>query len=40
MQNVDYKYAPGSIQIEIGNTQDNYHYKSQIFPIDQESIEE
>ena len=28
MQNVDYKYAPGSIQIEIGNTKDNYHYQS------------
>lgn len=29
------KYASRKIQIEIGNTPDNYHYQSRIFQVDQ-----
>lgn len=39
MQNVSHKYAPRAIQIEIGNFQDVYHFKSEEFPVDQESAQ-
>ena len=40
MQNVNHKYAPAKIQIEVGSTPEKYDYKSKVFDIDQESSEE
>jgi hypothetical protein len=37
---VEFKYSPNAIQIEIGMHQNVYNYKSKIFYVDQDSLDE
>jgi hypothetical protein len=39
-QSVEFKYSPNAIQIEIGMQQNLYNYKSKIFYVDQDSLDE
>jgi len=37
MQNVNFKYAPKAISIQIGNSSGTFHYTSKVFDVDQDS---
>ena len=39
MQYVDFGYAPRAVQIEIGSSENDFHFKSEEFEVDQESTE-
>ena len=40
MQNVEFKYAPAMVQLQVGMCPDKYDYESPIFTVNQETCDE